>query len=151
MAKAAKLTSELTSYFKGKREAIRKRWVEAMQAKGLLGGLSTDEVETESARIYDVCVECLETGKFDGAQTYAKTVAEQGVLAGMTGEQFVMGLLTLRDVYGRAIFENYGKDPGKWVKVLDTYKPVANTILGIVSDAFVKERERLIKEQQEAG
>jgi len=150
MAEAANLTGELISYFKWKREVIRKRWIEAMQAKGLLGGLSADEVETESARIYDVCVECFETGKFDGAQTYAKTVAEQGVLTGMTGEQFVMGLLTLRDVYGRAIFENYGKDPEKWVKVLDFYEPVANTILGIVSDAFVKQRERLIREQQEA-
>jgi len=150
MAEVTKLTDELVSYFKRKKKAIRKRWVEAMQAKGLLAGLSADEIETESAKIYDTYVECLETGKFDGAQTYAKATAEQGVLAGMTSEQIMMSMLTLRDVYGRAIFENYGKDPEKWVKVLDFYEPVANTILGIVSDAFVKEREKLIKQQQEA-
>jgi len=150
MAEVAKFTGEMVSYFKGKREAIRKRWVEAMQAKGLLGGLSADEVETESARIYDTCVECLETGKFDSAQTYAKAVAKQGILAGVTSEQIVMGVLTLRDILGRAIFENYGKDPEKWAKILDIYEPVASTILGIVSEAFLKERERLIKQQQEA-
>ena len=150
MAEVTKLTSELMSYFKGKREVIRKRWVQAMQAKGLLGGLSDEEVEAESANIYDTCVECLETGKFDGAQAYAKSMAEQGVLAGMTSEQIMMSMLTLRDVYGRAIFENYGKDPKKWAEVLDFYEPVANTILGIVSEAFIKERERLIKKQQEA-
>lgn len=150
MAEGAKITGEFVNYLKGKRPVIRKRWVEVMQAKDLLAGLSDDEVETESVKIYDICVECLETGKFDGAQTYAKTMAEQGVLAGMTSEQIVMGMLNLRDVYGRAIFENYGKDPEKSAKVLDVYEPVANTILGIVSDAFVKEREKLIEEQQEA-
>jgi len=95
-------------------------------------------------------VGCFESGEFDGAQTYAKAMAEQGVLAGMTSEQIVMGILTLRDLSGRAIFENYGKDPEKWVKVLDFYELAANTILGIVSEAFLKERERVIRQQQEA-
>ena len=63
MAQAANLTSELISYLKGKREIIRKRWVDAMQTKGLLAGLSADEAETESAGIYDMCVECIETGR----------------------------------------------------------------------------------------
>jgi len=65
------MTGEVVSYFKGRREVIRKRWVEAMQAKGLLAGLSADELEAESARIYDMCVVCLETGKSYSAQTYA--------------------------------------------------------------------------------
>ena len=150
MAKATNLKSELSSYFKKKREVIKKRWIEAMQVKDLLAGLSAEEAESESANLYDTCVECIETGKFDGAQTYAKNMAEQGVLAGMTGEQIVMGLLILRDVLGRAIFENYGKEPKKWAKVLDVYEPAANTILGIVSEAFLKEREKVIKQQQEA-
>ncbi len=150
MAEVTELTTELVSYFKGQRQAIRKQWVQAMQDKGLLGGLSAEELDSESAKIYDTCVECFESGKFDSAQTYAKAMAEQAVLAGMTSEQIVMGMLTLRDVYARAIFESYGKDPEKWAKVLDIYEPVANTILGIVSEAFVKERERIIKQQQKA-
>jgi len=56
MAEIAKLTSELVSYFKGKRQVIRKRWVQAMQAKGLLAGLSADESAAESAVIYGVCI-----------------------------------------------------------------------------------------------
>jgi rsbT co-antagonist protein RsbR len=150
MAGVDKFAIEVAGYFKEKREVIRKRWVQAMQSKGLLAGLTAEELETESSNIYDTCVECLETGKFDSAQTYAKAMAERGVFAGMTSEQIVSSMLTLRDVYGRAIFENYGKDPEKWMKILDTYEPVVNNILGIVSDAFVKEREKLIKQQQEA-
>lgn len=150
MAEVTELSSELARYFKGKGEVIRKRWVQAMQDKGLLAGLTGKEVQADSANIYDTCVECIETGEFGSAQAYAKDMAEQGVLAGMTSDQIMMGMLILRDVYGRAIFENYGKDPKKWGKMLDVYEPVANTILGIVSEAFVKERERLIKEQQDA-
>lgn len=150
MAEVTKLSSELAKYFKEKREDIRKRWVQAIQDKGLLAGLTDEEVQADSANIYDTCVECLETGEFGSAQAYAKNRAERGVLAGMTSDQIMMGMFILRDVYGRGIFENYGKDPKKWAKMLDVYEPVANTILGIVSEAFVKERERLIKEQQDA-
>jgi len=150
MSEVAKLTSELVSFLKGKREPIRKQWIQIIQGKGLLAALSDEEVETESANIYDTCVKCLETGKYDGAQSYAKTMAEQGVLAGMTSEQIMMGMLNLRDIYGRAIFENYGNDLEKWRKVMNIYEPVAITILGIVSEAFLKEREKLIAQQQEA-
>ena len=150
MAEAGKLRREFASYLKGKRGVVRKRWVGVMQDGGLLAGLSADEIETESAKIYDSCVEYLETGKFDSAKSYAKAVAEQGVLAGLTSEQVIMGMLNLRDICGRAIFENYGKDPQKWVETLDIYEPVAGTILGIVSEAFTKEREKLIQQQQEA-
>ena len=145
-----KLAIELAGYFKEKRDVIRKQWVQAMQARGLLGGLSADELELDSAKIYDTCVECIETGKFESAQAYARAMAEKGVLAGMTSEQIMMGMFNLRDVYGRAIFDNYGKEPEKWARVLDFYEPLANTILGIVSDAFVKEKENFINKQQQA-
>jgi rsbT co-antagonist protein RsbR len=150
MPEVTKLSNELARYFKGKREVIRKRWVQGMQDKGLLAGMTDEEVQADSANIYDTCVECVEIGEFGSAQAYAKDMAEQGVLAGMTSDQIMMGMFILRDIYGRVIFENYGKDPKKWGKLLDIYEPVANTILGIVSEAFVIERERLIKEQQDA-
>jgi len=150
MSEVDKITSELASYFKEKREVIRKQWVQDAKNKSMLAGLSDEEIETESANVYDTCVKCIVTGKFDSAQAYAKSAAEKGILAGATSEQVLMSLLSLRDILGRAIFENYGKDPKKWIKVLDTYEPVANAILGIVSDAFLKEREQLVKQQQEA-
>jgi len=149
MPKGEELLRELITYFGEKKEVIRKRWVEAMHAKNLLTGLTDDELETESANIHDVCVECMGTGKFDSAQVYAERMAKQSVLAGMTSEQITMGMLALKDAYGRAVFDNYGKDPEKWAKVLDTYEQATNTILGIVSEAFLEEREKLIQRQQE--
>lgn len=147
---STELRQELVDHFREKRELLRQQWVEQMIAKGLLVGLTREEIETESMTIYDTCIVCLETGKYDGAQTYALRMAERGVLRGMTSEQIIGGLLTLRDVYGRSLFERYQHDMERLSAALDIYEPVANKILSIVALAFVEEREKVVRQQQEA-
>jgi len=147
---SVELRQELVDHFREKRELLRQQWVEQMIAKGLLAGLTREEIETESMTIYDTCIVCLETGKYDGAQTYAIRMAERGVLRGMTSEQIIGGLLTLRDVYGRSLFERYQHDMERLSSALDIYEPVANKILSIVALAFVAEREKVVRQQQEA-
>ncbi|MCL5291606.1 MAG: STAS domain-containing protein [Actinobacteria bacterium] len=146
----AALRRELVEHFTEKREELRQQWVEQMTAKGLLAGLTQTEIETESATIYDTCIGCLETGQYDRAQTYATTLAERGVLRGMTSEQIIGGMLTLRDVYGRSLFERYQKDMKRLSAALDIYEPVANKILSIIALAFIDEREKVVRQQQEA-
>lgn len=141
---------ELVEHFREKRDLLRQQWVQQMTAKGLLAGLTQEEIENESITIYDTCVVCLETGLFEGAQAYAMRMAERGVLRGMTTEQIIGGLLTLRDVYGRSLFERYQQDMERLSAALDIYEPVANNILSIVALAFVKEREKIVSQQQEA-
>lgn len=147
---SVELRQELVDHFREKRELLRQQWVEQMISKGLLAGLTQEEIETESITIYDTCIVCLETGKYDGAQTYAIRMAERGVLRGMTSEQIIGGLLTLRDVYGRSLFERYQHDMERLSSALDIYEPVANKILSIVALAFVEEREKIVRQQQEA-
>jgi rsbT co-antagonist protein RsbR len=144
------LVRELVAHFREKREPLRRQWVEQMTAKGLLAGLTPQETETESITIYDTCVGCLETGKYDGVQTYATRMAERGVLRGMTTEQIIGGLATMRDVYGRSLFERYQRDMARLSAALDLYEPVANKILSIVALAFVEERAKVVRQQQEA-
>jgi rsbT co-antagonist protein RsbR len=144
------ITQELVTNFKRDREALRRQWVEQMTAQDLLAGLTPEEIESESAAIYDTCVGCLETGSYEGAERYANRMAERGVLRGMTTEQIIGGLLVLRDVYGRALFRWYQQDIDKLNKALDTYEPVANKILAIVALAFIQEREKVVRQQQEA-
>ncbi len=89
----AVLLPGLVSHFREKRDELRRQWVRQMMSKGLLAGLTPDDMETESITIYDTCVGCLETGLYDGAQNYANTLAERGVLRGMTTEQIIGGML----------------------------------------------------------
>ncbi len=144
------LQLELVAHFREKRDILRQQWVQQMTAKGLLAGLTQEEIETESATIYDTCIICLETGQYEGAMAYAARMAERGVLRGMTTEQIIGGLLTLRDVYGRSLFEKYQHDMERLSAALDIYEPVANKILSIVALAFVEEREKTVRQQQEA-
>ncbi|VVB94146.1 STAS domain protein [uncultured archaeon] len=144
------LRQELVEHFREKRELLRQQWVEQMTTKGLLAGLTREDIENESITIYDTCIVCLETGEYEGAQTYATRMAERGVLRGMTTEQIIGGILTLRDVYGRSLFEWYQQDMERLLAALDIYEPVANKILSIVALAFVEEREKIVRQQQEA-
>ncbi len=141
---------ELVNHLRDQREALRQVWVEQMTAKGLVAGLTREETETESMAIYDTCIGCLDTGEYDGAQAYATSMAERGVLRGMTTEQIIGGLLTLSDVYGRSLFQRYQRDMKRLSRSLDIYEPVANKILSIVALAFIEEREKTVRQQQEA-
>lgn len=147
---ATDLREELVRHLRDNRDRLRARWVELMTSKGLLAGLSPEETETESATIYDTCVGCLETGEYSGAQAYARLAAERGVLRGMTTEQIIGGMLTLRDVYARSLFERYQRDLKALSGALDVYEPVANQILAIIALGFIEERERVVVQQQEA-
>jgi rsbT co-antagonist protein RsbR len=144
------MVQELVTYFREKREVLRRQWLEQMTSKSLLAGRTAQEAETESITIYDTCVGCLETGQYDGAQAYATRMAERGVLRGMTAEQIIGGLLTLRDVYGRSLFERYQRDLARLSAALDIYEPVGNKILSIVALAFIEEREKVVRQQLEA-
>lgn len=144
------LRQELVSHFRTERNSLRQEWVRQMKAKQLLEGMTTQQTEAESATIYDTCVECLETTRYDSAEAYAKKMAERGVLRGMTAEQIMGGMLTLRDVYGRSLFGKYRKDIVQLTSALDVYEPVANNILAIVAMAFIREREKVIGQQQAA-
>ncbi len=149
-ASADALQSELVAHFRSTREPLRQQWVQQMTAKGLLAGMTHAETETESSTIYDTCIVCLETGRYDGAQDYARRMAERGVLRAMTSEQILGGMLTLRDVYGRSLADRYQRDLPRLSCALDIYEPVANKILSIVAMAFIEERERIVRQQEEA-
>ena len=144
------LRQELVAHFKGLRETLRMWWVSAMETKELSLGITKEEMEIESGNIYDTCVECLETGGFSQAEKYAIRIAQRGVLQGMGAGQVLNGMLTLRDIYSRSLFNRYQKNQDLLSKALDIYEPVANQILSIVSMAFIDEREKTVKKQQEA-
>ncbi|MCK4464046.1 MAG: hypothetical protein KAU58_07025 [Candidatus Omnitrophica bacterium] len=139
------LTKELVKYFRENREILRKQWIKEMVLKKFLEGLTPQEIETESTTIYDTCIDCLVTENYKGAKKYAQAMAQKGVLQGMSTEQIIGGMLTLRDVYGKSLRKKY-TEPSKVNKALSIYEPVANKILSIVAMAFVDEKTKALEE-----
>jgi signal transduction histidine kinase len=126
------------------RDAIRHVWVAELGRRGFARLLTPEEAESESARIYDALIECLETGRYHSAQAYAQDMAERDVFRGIGAKQVIGRLLVLRDVCGRALGERCGADAREAANALDVYEPVVNRMLTIVAMAFLQERERAV-------
>ena len=143
-----RLRDELVSHFREKRDLLRRQWVQEMRAKGLLQGLTPREVERESMALYDssvACVVCLETGKHEAGLANARFVAKQAVLGGMTAEQILDALLTLRDLFVRSLVRRYQGRMRRLARVLDVYSPSVNRLVALVALAFVDEKEKASK------
>jgi signal transduction histidine kinase len=136
--------SDLARFLREKEETIRQAWLAEMPRRGLFKGLSPEEAQAESARVYDALVECLETGRYHSAQAYAEDMAERDVFRGIGAKQVIGRLLVLRDVIGRYLRAMNPRGLGEVSRALDLYEPVVNRFLTIVVMAFLQEREKAV-------
>src|SRR5207245_10539776 len=100
--------------------------------------------------VYDSYVEALETRTLEALQAYAQNLSERIIPRGVETHEVVGIVLLLRDVLARSLFSKYHADSRLLNAVLDAYEPAANAIAITVAVGFVRERERIIRQQQEA-
>src|SRR5438309_8106189 len=112
--------------------------------------MTPDEIFTEVTAVYNNYVDALETGSVETLQAYARDLSERIIPRGVETHEVLGIVLLLRDVLARFLFEKYQHDFGMLNRVLDAYEPAANRIANTVGVSFVQERERIIREQQEA-
>lgn len=146
----AALLRELVSHLRQNRTQLRQEWARRITEAQLLTAMSADEIFTEATAVYDQYVEALETGTFEALQAYARNLSERIIPRGVETHEVVGIVLLLRDVLARSLFAKYQGDFGKLNRILDAYEPAANRIANTVAVGFVQERERIIREQQEA-
>jgi rsbT co-antagonist protein RsbR len=144
------LLHELVSYLRHSRTGLREEWVRRIADTQLLHVMSPEEVFSEVTAVYDNYVDALETGSVETLQAYARDLSERIIPRGVETHEVLGIVLLLRDVLARSLFENYQEDPELLNRILDAYEPAANRIAVTVGVSFVEERERVIREQQEA-
>jgi rsbT co-antagonist protein RsbR len=143
------LLPELVSHLRQNRAQLREEWARRITEAGLLTAMMPDEVFNEVTSVYDNYVEVLETGSVEALEEYARSLSERIIPRVETHE--VLGIvLLLRDVLARSLFEKYHADFELMRRILDAYEPAANRIANTVAVGFVQERERVIRQQQEA-
>jgi rsbT co-antagonist protein RsbR len=145
-----RLLSELVAHLRDNREHLREQWTGRITGARLLSAMTPEEIFSEATSIYDNYVEVLETGSTDALQHYARDLSERIIPRGVETEEVVNIVLLLRDVLARSLFEKYHEDFELLNQVLDAYEPAANRIANMVAVSFVQERERVIRDQQEA-
>ena len=112
--------------------------------------MSDEEIFSEATEVLDNYVDALETGSIETLQSYARELSERIIPRGVETDEVLGIVLLLRDVLARSLFAQYQEDLDHLNRILDAYEPAANRIAVTVSVCFVEERERVIKEQQEA-
>src|SRR5437660_9429865 len=112
--------------------------------------MNKEEIFAEATSVYDSYVEALETEAFEALQEYARDLSERIIPRGVETHEVLGIVLLLRDVLARSLFKKYETEFGVLNRVLDAYEPAANRIANTVGVSFVQERERIIREQQEA-
>src|SRR5213594_2507901 len=146
----AGLLRELVAHLRQNRTQLREEWVRRITGAQLLTAMSREEIFAEATSVYDSYVEALETGTLEALQAYARNLSERIIPRGVETDEVVGIVLLLRDVLARSLFAKYHEDFKVLGRVLDAYEPAANRIAITVAVGFVQERERVIREQQEA-
>lgn len=147
---ANSLLHELVEYLRKNRGDLREKWVRRITNEHLLSVMTAEEIFSEVTAVYDNYVDALETGSVETLQAYARDLSERIVPRGVETHEVLGIVLLLRDVLARALFTNYQRNTELLNQILDAYEPAANRIAVTVGVSFVEERERVIREQQEA-
>jgi rsbT co-antagonist protein RsbR len=144
------LLRELVAHLRENRTQLREEWVRRITESKLLTAMTRDEIFAEATSVYDNYVAVLESGSVEALQAYARDLSERIIPRGVETNEVVGIVLLLRDVLARSLFKKYQSDFGLLNRVLDAYEPAANRIANTVAVSFVQERERIIRQQQEA-
>jgi rsbT co-antagonist protein RsbR len=147
---SAALLRELVAHLRQNRTQLREEWARRIGEAKLLTAMSQEEIFSEATTVYDNYVAVLETGSVEALQDYARNLSERIIPRGVETNEVVGIVLLLRDVLARSLFEKYQTDFDLLNRVLDAYEPAANRIANTVAVSFVQERERIIRQQQEA-
>src|SRR5712664_3491637 len=147
---SAALLRELVAHLRQNRTQLREEWARRIREAELLTAMSQEEIFSEATSVYDNYVEVLETGSVEALQAYARNLSERIIPRGVETNEVVGIVLLLRDVLARSLFKKYQADFELLNQVLDAYEPAANRIANTVAVSFVQERERVIRQQQEA-
>src|SRR5687768_17275826 len=144
------LMAELVTHLRENRSQLRQQWVDRISDSHLLSAMTAREVFNEVTSVYDNYVAVLETGSVGELQRYARDLSERIIPRGVETHEVVGIVLLLRDVLARSLFEKYRDDFDLLNRVLDAYEPAANRIANTVAVSFVEQRERVIRDQQDA-
>ena len=147
---SAVLLRELVGHLRENRSQLREEWARRIADAQLLTAMTPEEIFSEATSVYDNYVEVLETGSVEALQDYARNLSERIIPRGVETDEVLGIVLLLRDVLARSLFEKYQNDFNLLNRVLDAYEPAANRIANTVGVGFVQERERIIRQQQEA-
>jgi rsbT co-antagonist protein RsbR len=147
---STELLHDLVTHLQQNSTVLREEWAHRIMAARLLTAMSEEEIFAEATAVYDNYVEALVSGTVESLQAYARNLSERIIPRGVETHEVIGIVLLLRDVVARSLIVKYQGNSAQLNLILDAYEPAVNLISNTVAVGFVQERERVIREQQEA-
>ena len=145
------LLPQLVQHLRQNRTALREEWARRITEAQLLTAMSPEEIFSEATSVYDNYVEVLETGSVEALQAYARDLSERIIPRGVETARGASASCCCCATCWRARCSRSTRPTSTLLnRVLDAYEPAANRIANTVAVGFVQERERIIRQQQEA-
>jgi len=141
---------ELVGHLRQQGSRLCEEWARRIMSATFLSTMTNAEVLAECGSVYDNYLGTLETGSIEALEAYATDLSTRIIPRGVETHEVVGIVLLLRDVLARSLFGKYGDNLERLQRILDAYEPAANRIANTVAVGFVQERERIIRQQQEA-
>ena len=149
-AASRRFLRELGAHLRRNRGTLHEEWARRIRTARLLAAMTRREIYSETKAVYDNYVEILETGSVESLKAYAQNLSGRIIPRGVETREVLGIVLLLRDVLARSLFREYRHDFARLERMLDAYEPAANRIANTVAVSFVEERERVIRQQQQA-
>ena len=147
---AADVFPELVAHLRKNRTRLREEWAHRITETHMLTAMTEEEIVAETTSIFDNYINVLETGDVEAMEAYARNLSERIIPRGVETDEVIGIVLLLRDVLLRSLFEKSQSSLALLSRMLDAFEPAARRITVAVAAGFVHERERIIRQQQDA-
>lgn len=141
---------DVVAHLRQSRGPLREEWARRIAASPLLTAAGRDELSSEIASVYDHCLEAIETGTAESLDACGRELGDRLTPREVEAGESVGVALLLRDVLARSLAAKYHGDLGGLGRALDALEPAANRLATTVAAGLVRQRERIIRDQQEA-
>lgn len=141
---------ELAGHFRRERNDICQDWIRRMRDAHLLSTMSADDLSADMHHLYDLCINALEGGTTEAADSFAGSFAERMTPLDLETYEAVSVVLLLHDVLSRSLFR-WIRQASQDIKETGDISLSALAMVSVPAVArLIQRREHVIWEQQEA-
>jgi rsbT co-antagonist protein RsbR len=140
---------KLVQHFNSERVVICEDWASRLAEEQLLKPIRRDQLLTDLAILFDRYLEALRTGEAAGLHAYMQQMSAGYMARGVELHEIVGLVVALREILDRSLRRGYGAQ-GPPDSVFDSFARTTTRVKLELVASFMRERERMIREQQAA-
>jgi rsbT co-antagonist protein RsbR len=145
------ILKETVAFLHAEQSAHCAAWAKRIQEASLLKGMTREGIASEVAAFYDTYVGALDSGILLAVEQYARDLSRRTIPFGVQTHEMLSLLLLLRELVVRVTLDHFQHAPGWPASLLAALEPSLHRVTTAAAQSFIQERERIVRQQQEAN